>query len=88
MQIQNIIGFYIVDFIVNDLFIVEIDGKNHLETKEYDNKRDNYLRKKGYKVIRIKNEEVSRYDMKSLRKKTQFNPVSVTKKQWLLRMRK
>lgn len=87
-RFQVIVGFYIADFILNDIVIVEIDGKSHDNTKEYDNARDKYLRKKGYKVIRIKNEEVAKYDMNKLNKKCSFNEASCSKKQWKLKARK
>lgn len=37
--------------------VVEIDGASHLSRKEYDARRDNYLKNRGMKVIRITNEE-------------------------------
>lgn len=87
-KFQVIVGFYIADFILNDVVIVEIDGKSHDNTKKYDNARDKYLRGKGYKVIRIKNEDVYKYDMKALKKKAIFNQANCSKKQWKLKVGK
>ena len=56
------IGNYIVDFLCTDnKTIIEVDGVGHLESaqKQYDKKRDKYLTEKGYKIIRIGNNEFS-----------------------------
>jgi very-short-patch-repair endonuclease len=45
------IGSYRVDYLINGNLIVELDGQQHI--KERDERRDNYLRKLGYKIIRI-----------------------------------
>lgn len=56
---QEAIGFYIVDFIVYpQRVVVEIDGGIHEKRKEYDARRDSYLRGLGLKVIRFSNETV------------------------------
>ena len=55
---QKVIGDYIVDFICKDIkLIIEIDGGQHNtpEGIEYDNKRNQYLKNKGYKVLRFWN---------------------------------
>lgn len=45
---------YIVDFYCSAArLIVEVDGKIHEKTKEYDKRRDDYFLKKGIKTIRI-----------------------------------
>jgi very-short-patch-repair endonuclease len=33
--------------------IVELDGGQHADNKEYDEKRDAFLRSRGFRVIRI-----------------------------------
>lgn len=48
---QKVIGYYKADYVFDDSIILEIDGVGH--DKERDEKRDNYLRKMGYKVIRV-----------------------------------
>ena len=58
---QYPIGDYIVDFICKDIkLIIEIDGGQHNtpEGIEYDNKRNQYLKNKGYKVLRFWNHEI------------------------------
>lgn len=58
---QTSIGKFIVDFYCHELrLIIEVDGPYHLDDwqKEYDKKREDYLRKRGYVVIRFKNDEV------------------------------
>ena len=54
------IGNYIVDFLCTDKkLIIELDGSQHFEQIEYDKQRDEFLKNKGYKVIRITNNEIS-----------------------------
>ena len=56
------IGNYIVDFLCTDnKHIIELDGSGHLEKNQinYDKIRDEYLAKKGYKIIRIFNNEMN-----------------------------
>lgn len=45
------IGVYRVDYLVNGNLIIELDGPQHI--KERDDKRDQYLRGLGYKIIRV-----------------------------------
>jgi len=45
---------YFGDFVwINQRIVVEIDGKIHLKKKEYDKKRDDFLRSMGWDVRRI-----------------------------------
>jgi leucyl-tRNA synthetase len=56
---QHLIGDYIADFVcLSKSLVVEVDGGYHNETKAYDEERTQFLNKKGFKVIRFKNEEV------------------------------
>ena len=58
---QHIIGDYIVDFVCLDKqLVVELDGGYHNdpEQKELDRQRTNFLRSKGFSVLRFTNEEV------------------------------
>ena len=58
---QVVIGNYVVDFLINDKFIVEIDGHEWHKTKEqrYDDyRRERYLIRLGYIVIRFTGSEV------------------------------
>jgi len=53
---------YIVDFLcVDNKLIIELDGSGHLEAEQYkyDIKRDEYLKNKGYKIIRILDNELN-----------------------------
>ena len=55
---QEPIGNYIVDFVCYERrLIIEIDGGQHCESKE-DRIRDDWLEKKGFKVLRFWNNEV------------------------------
>ena len=56
---QKPIGRYIVDFVcVERMLIVEIDGGQHSEQIEYDQRRDDWLRSQGYIVLRFWNNDV------------------------------
>jgi len=50
-QFQRAIGPYRADYLFQGFLIVELDGPQH--DLEHDKKRDNYLTRLGYKVIRI-----------------------------------
>jgi len=61
---QYPIGDYIVDFICRKKkIIIELDGGQHNETQniEYDNKRTEFLKSKGYNVIRFWNNDVDNH---------------------------
>ena len=55
------IGPYIVDFLcVERSLVVEIDGAQHADTRTaYDRVRDDYLERRGFRILRFWNREVS-----------------------------
>jgi very-short-patch-repair endonuclease len=58
---EKIIGRYIIDFYCRERSLVlEIDGSVHdtPEAMNYDLARDAWLRAQGYRVMRVRNEEV------------------------------
>jgi very-short-patch-repair endonuclease len=56
---QHAIGNYIVDFCApRQKLIIELDGSQHLEQKEYDEERTKYLEARGYRVLRFWNNDV------------------------------
>lgn len=56
---QVILGFYILDFVIPaKLLVIEIDGSSHKGREEYDEKRSDFIRKCGLKIVRYKNEYV------------------------------
>jgi very-short-patch-repair endonuclease len=56
---QYIIEPYIVDFVCREKkFIIELDGNQHADAKEYDEERTIYLEAQGYKVLRFWNNDV------------------------------
>ena len=64
MKRQKIIGKYIVDFYCAEKkFVIELDGTQHFEDKgaEYDKNRDEYMRKKGYTVLRYSNYDINNH---------------------------
>lgn len=50
-EYQYPIGPYFADFMVNDSLVLEIDGPHH--DKGHDDTKDKYLKKMGYKVMRV-----------------------------------
>lgn len=73
---QRMIDYFIVDFLIpNRRLIIEIDGLYHLKTKEYDNKRQLYLEKKGFAVIRYWNEDVLNTDCNFIKNKILEYPI-------------
>src|SRR6266496_3434597 len=56
---QHAIGNYIVDFCASrKKLIIELDGSQHLEQTEYDTERTEFLKSKGYTVLRFWNNNV------------------------------
>jgi very-short-patch-repair endonuclease len=56
---QHAIGNYIVDFCApRKKLIIELDGSQHLEQKEYDDERTRYFEARGYRVLRFWNNDV------------------------------
>ena len=56
---QHSIGRFIADFFCPvKRLIIELDGGQHLDNKEYDEERTNYFESLGIKVIRFWNSEI------------------------------
>jgi very-short-patch-repair endonuclease len=56
---QHAIGNYIPDFCSPKAkLIIELDGSQHLEQQEYDQARTEYLKSRGYRVLRFWNSDV------------------------------
>jgi adenine-specific DNA-methyltransferase len=56
---QHAIGNYITDFCSPKAkLVIELDGSQHLDQKEYDEERTKYLELQGYKVLRFWNHDV------------------------------
>ena len=56
---QQPIGPYIVDFAcMPEKLLVELDGGQHAERAAHDQRRDSFLRAKGYRMLRFWNNEV------------------------------
>ena len=56
---QQPIGPYIVDFAcMPQKLLIELDGGQHAEQHTYDQKRDEFLRQQGYKILRFWNNEI------------------------------
>jgi very-short-patch-repair endonuclease len=55
---QFLIGPYIADYVcVEKKLIVELDGVLHAHRAEYDRRRDEFLERQGYRVIRFRNDD-------------------------------
>jgi very-short-patch-repair endonuclease len=56
---QHAIDNYIVDFVCTKaMLIIELDGGQHAEQLEYDERRTRSLQAKGYRVLRFWNNDV------------------------------
>ncbi len=56
---QHAIGNYVVDFCApRKKLIIELDGGQHLEQEEYDRERTEYLKTKGYQILRFWNNQI------------------------------
>jgi very-short-patch-repair endonuclease len=56
---QKPIGRYIVDFVcMEQMLVIELDGGQHSEQIEYDQRRDAWLKNRGYTVLRFWNNAV------------------------------
>ena len=56
---QHPIGPFVVDFCAPRLkLIIEVDGGQHVDLQEYDQRRTAYLVAKGYRVLRFWNNQV------------------------------
>ena len=57
---QHSVGPYILDFYCSEKKLaIELDGSHHVDNKEYDTQRSDYLSVLGIKVLRFWNSEVS-----------------------------
>lgn len=58
-EMQFVVGPYIADiFIPYAKLIVEADGASHAGRKDYDERRENYMRRRGLRTVRFKNIEI------------------------------
>ena len=56
---QHPIGPYVADFVcLEQRLAIEMDGGQHAELAEYDRARDDYIRQRGFRVLRLWNSEV------------------------------
>ena len=59
---QQIIGDYIVDFYCKKLdFVIEIDGESHRLKGDYDEKRDEYLKSQGLKILHPRDIDIKQF---------------------------
>ena len=53
------IGPYIADFAcLKSMLVIEVDGGQHAEARAYDERRDDFMRGQGYRILRFWNNEV------------------------------
>lgn len=56
---QHPIGRYITDFAcIEQRLVIELDGGQHTEQREYDRQRDAYITSRGYRILRFWNNDV------------------------------
>jgi very-short-patch-repair endonuclease len=57
---QAPIGPFIADFLCREAkLVVEVDGPNHEGAEAYDARRTAFLVREGYRIVRIRNDEVT-----------------------------
>ena len=47
-----------ISIVVKKKLIIEVDGETHLGQKTYDERREVYLKNKGFKIIRFINTDI------------------------------
>ena len=53
------VGPYFCDFLCREAkLVIEVDGDSHDLTGRYDERRDAFLRREGYRVLRFLNEDI------------------------------
>jgi very-short-patch-repair endonuclease len=72
---QQGIGPYIADFYCKEKnLVIELDGSQHTEGKEYDKERENYMKTLGIKTLRFWNNEIdTKMDKVLIKIKEQIN---------------
>ncbi|PIR74816.1 MAG: DNA (cytosine-5-)-methyltransferase [Candidatus Magasanikbacteria bacterium CG10_big_fil_rev_8_21_14_0_10_47_10] len=56
---QCSVGPFVVDFCSYEMnLVIEVDGPIHEYQQEYDERREHYILRNGYKIVRYTNEEV------------------------------
>ena len=56
---QHPVGRHVADFVcLKQRLAIELDGGQHAEQAKYDRARDDYLRQRGFRVLRLWNSEV------------------------------
>ena len=66
---QQGIGPYIMDFYCKEKsLVIELDGSQHKEGKDYDKERDIYIESLGIKVLRFWNSEIDKNIRQVLKK--------------------
>ena len=56
---QHVIGNYIADFVcIPQKLVIELDGSQHMENHQYDDKRTKWLMDEGYRVLRFWNNQI------------------------------
>ena len=81
---QRTYDYYIVDFLIPEkLLIIEVDGKYHENTQEYDSRRQKYLENLGFTVFRITNETVLNTKCDDLKQNILDMPtIDISKMDW------
>jgi len=66
---QQPLGEYIVDFVCFERrLIIEVDGGQHSELEDHDTKRDEWLKRQGFNILRFWNHQVLR-DIEAVKEK-------------------
>jgi len=74
---QRPIDFYIVDFLIfMKAIVIEVDGGYHFtpEQRQKDKKRQEYIERKGFEVIRVTNKQVFDNDLEYMYMRIRTKP--------------
>ncbi|MFN3167026.1 MAG: endonuclease domain-containing protein [Phycisphaeraceae bacterium] len=56
---QHPIDQYVVDFCCTQaMLVIEVDGDSHIGRREYDECRQRWLERQGYRVLRVTNDDI------------------------------
>ncbi len=64
---QVIVGFYVADIVIpSKMVLIEVDGRSHEGREAYDRRRDEFLRRCGFDVVHVKNDDTVSYDLSGI----------------------
>ena len=78
IQFRHQVGmaFYIADFLIDSkMLVIELDGNSHVGREMYDNRRDDFIRRVGFRIIRIRNSDAETWPLSEINKFDDRSPM-------------